>query len=62
MAFLDTPDYDHLSKYPIKSFFIHLFFREQRRNPAFSLTGGGSFREKAGFLSLANIENLWLGT
>ncbi|QTA92455.1 Uncharacterized protein dnm_085350 [Desulfonema magnum] len=34
-------------KYPIKSFFIHSFFRERRRNPAFSLRVSESFREKS---------------
>ncbi|QTA93136.1 Uncharacterized protein dnm_092330 [Desulfonema magnum] len=31
-------------KYPIKSFLYIFFFCEQLRNPAFSVTGRGSFR------------------
>ncbi|QTA93712.1 Uncharacterized protein dnm_098160 [Desulfonema magnum] len=45
----------------IKSF-LYNFFSERQRNPAFSFVGEASFRKKSGFLSRADIKNLWLGT
>ncbi|QTA87841.1 Uncharacterized protein dnm_038780 [Desulfonema magnum] len=38
------------------------FFCELRRNPAFSFTGGGSFREKSRVSSRVNIKNFCSGT
>ncbi|QTA86354.1 Uncharacterized protein dnm_023770 [Desulfonema magnum] len=46
----------------MQKFFICLFFFEMRRNPAFSFTGSGSFREKSRVFSRANIKNFCSGS
>ncbi|QTA85634.1 Uncharacterized protein dnm_016450 [Desulfonema magnum] len=49
-------------KYPIKSF-LYIFFSANRGETRLFSSGAADHSEKkAGFLSRANIGNLWLGT
>ncbi|QTA88044.1 Uncharacterized protein dnm_040850 [Desulfonema magnum] len=50
------------NKYPIKNF-LYLFFSVNRgENRVFPSPEADISGKKAGFFSLANIENLWSGT